>query len=324
MVKHSFLREFPISFFSIVMGLAGLTIAFQRAESILDVTNTFSTYILFIVTFIFLCILLLYFTKLVYFLPSVNEEFNNPVQLSFFPTVSISFLLLSIAFLEVNMEISKYLWMIGTLLHFIATIAVLSIWIKQSKFEIHHFNPSWFIPIVGNIIVPIAGVRHFAPELSWFFFSIGIIFWIVLLTIFLYRIIFHHPIPEKLLPTFFILIAPPAVGFISYVNLNGTVDNFSRILYYFALFLIILLISQYKMFYKIKFYLSWWAYSFPIASVTIATALIFKQTTIIFYKPLFFILISLLTLLVLILLLYTIKAILKGEIFAKEQQPLKK
>ena len=37
------------------------------------------------------------------------------------------------------------------------------------------------------------------------------------------------PLPERLLPTVFILIAPPAVGFIAYVRLTGGVDVFAQI-----------------------------------------------------------------------------------------------
>ncbi len=301
------------------MGLSGYAIALQKAEGILMKPHSLSTVVLYFAVLVFLILLLGYSIKTFRYLNEVKKEFNNPIRLSFFPTISISLLLLSIGFLEVNMVVSKYLWSLGTVLHFVATVVILSKWVRQDKFEIQHFNPAWFIPIVGNILVPIAGTKHFAADLSWFFFSIGIVFWIVLFTIFLYRIIFHKALPEKLLPTFFILIAPPAVGFISYVKLNGMVDSFSRILYYFALFLVVFLIAQFKMFYKIKFYLSWWAYSFPIASATIATALMYAQTKESMYLPIFFALLTLLTLFILILLGNTLKAIGNGDICVKEE-----
>jgi tellurite resistance protein len=117
-------------------------------------------------------------------------------------------------------------------------------------------NPAWFIPAVGNILVPIVGIIHAPAEISWFFYSIGFFFWIILLIIFFNRIIFHSPLPEKLLPTLFILIAPPAVGFVSLVKLTGEVGDFSKILYYFGLFLTLLLMFQFNIFKKIKFYLS--------------------------------------------------------------------
>lgn len=316
---ESRLKHFPISFFSIIMGLAGFTLVLQKAEHIFSFENTGSTYVLYAVAVLFAYLAATYAAKIFYYFPDVKEEFNNPIRLSFFPTFSISIILLSIGFLEVNMTISKYLWIAGTLLHFLATVVILSLWVRQTKFEITHFNPAWFIPIVGNILVPIAGTSLFSHEISWFFYSIGIVFWILLFTIFLYRIIFHNPLPTKLLPTFFILIAPPALGFISYVKLNGGIDNFSKILYYFALFLVIFLLAQAKMFYGTKFYLSWWAYSFPIAAITVGTSLMLQQTGLYFYKIIFLGLMAMLTLFVLVLLINTAKSIIKGKICIKEE-----
>ncbi len=71
------------------------------------------------------------------------------------------------------------------------------------------------------------------------------------------RIIFHMPLPVKLLPTLFILIAPPAVGFLSYINLTGELDAFAHVLYNFALFLTILLLSQLPRFARLPFFISW-------------------------------------------------------------------
>lgn len=151
------------------------------------------------------------------------------------------------------------------------TLAIFSSWIHHTHYEIHHANPAWFIPVVGNILVPIAGVRLASPELSWFFFSIGLVFWIVLLTIVLYRLFFHEPLPARLTPTLFILLAPPSVGFIAYLQLIGSLDAFARILYYTALFLSLLLASNALRFLRIPFFISAWAYSFPLAALTIAT-----------------------------------------------------
>jgi tellurite resistance protein len=45
--------------------------------------------------------------------------------------------------------------------------------------------------------------------------------WLVLFTIIMNRIIFHNPLPQKLLPTLIILIAPPAVAMLSLASLHG-------------------------------------------------------------------------------------------------------
>lgn len=48
----------------------------------------------------------------------------------------------------------------GTVLQFLASILIISSWIHHTHYEIKHMTPGWFIPIVGSLIIPIAGVAH--------------------------------------------------------------------------------------------------------------------------------------------------------------------
>jgi len=314
------LKYFPISSFSIILGLTGITIMFQKAESYLDIPGETSSGLLMASCIVFVLISVIYLVKIIRYPAEVRAEFAHPIKLSFFPAFSISLLLFSIAFLDIATSISYFLWVTGSAIHLIFTIGILSIWMQHTKFELHHINPSWFIPVVGNLLVPVAGVIHCSKEISWFFFSIGLIFWIMLFMIFFYRIIFHHPLPEKLVPTFFILIAPPAVGFISYVKLTGEVDAFARILYYTAIFMVVLLFSQAKMFYRVRFSLSWWAYSFPISAVTIASILMFHKTGDPLFETLAYSLFSLLCLIIGILIVKTLAATFRREICIEEKE----
>ncbi|MET0052654.1 MAG: SLAC1 anion channel family protein [Candidatus Thiodiazotropha sp.] len=205
--------------------------------------------------------------------------------------------------------VSKVLWILGSALHLGFTLYVMNIWIHHDKFEVHHINPAWFIPVVGNVLVPVAGTAHGYYEISWFFFSIGIIFWLVLFTIIIYRVLFHNPLPDRLMPTFFILIAPPAVGFISYVKLNGGIDNFAHVLYYSGLFLTLLLFTMVFRFSRLQFFLSWWAYSFPLAAITIATLLMFEKTSNPGFAALGWVLLTVLSLVVTYLFYRTMRAV---------------
>ncbi len=313
------IKFFPISAFSVILGLAGVTIAFQKAVEILNFPIDLNKYFLSITTIAFILISFMYILKTVKYFDEVKKDFNSPVKLNFFPTISVGLLLLSIAFFSTNLLLSKYLWIVGTMIHTIFTYKIVSIWVLHPKFDIKHFNPAWFIPVVGNMLIPVAGIAHINQEILWFFYSIGLLFWIILFSIFIYRIIFHHPLPEKLIPTLAILIAPPAIGFTAYVKLTHNVDSFAKLLYYFALFLTTFLLSEYKMFSKIKFYLSWWAYSFPLASMSISSALMYHMTGLYIFKIISIALITILSLIILILIPKTIVAIKKYEICLEEE-----
>jgi tellurite resistance protein len=310
------LVNFPVSFFSSVMGLAGLTIAWQRAERLFGVNV--SDWLLALTIGVFLVLVGFYAAKWLRHPQAVVKEFQHPVRLNFFPTLSISLLLLSVALLPHSTALSLYLWVGGTALHLLFTLVVMSIWIHHTKFEITHINPAWFIPVVGNIIVPIAGTAHGYYEISWFFFSIGLVFWVVLLTLVFYRLVFHPPLPQRLVPTLFILIAPPAVGFLSYSELVSGVDPFARVLYYSALFLTLLLATQVRLFARLKFALSWWAYSFPLAAVTLATLRMHRMSGAEGLANIGHLLLAALTLVLAGLAVLTVRAILRREICVEE------
>lgn len=323
------LKFFPISFFAVVMGLAGWTIAFQRAASLLGWSPVLGQVVLGVSVLAFITIAALYLTKFVRFPQAVIEELHHPIKMSFFPTISISLLLFSVAFLGSQPQVSRVLWFAGAVLHLGFTLYIMSLWIHHTTFNIQHSNPAWFIPVVGNIIVPIAGVEYGLVEVSWFFFSIGLVFWVILFTIFMYRIIFHPPLAAKLVPTLFILLAPPAVGFIAYVKLmehggaDGAVvpfaiDPFARVLYYLALFISMMLLTQVRTFTRLQFFLSWWAYSFPVAAFTIASILMFHKTDLPFFSGLATLLLVLLSGIIGLLAWRTGQAILQREVCIEE------
>ncbi len=312
------ITNFPVSFFAVVMGLCGLAIATQKLETMVGAGDIASTVLLGVALFVFLILALAYAYKLMRHRDLVVAEFNDPVRLSFFPTFSIGLLLVSIAFLSISETTSFVFWVIGTVLHLALTLAVLSIWVQQEKFEITHMNPAWFIPVVGNILVPLAGVEHAPQEISWFFFSVGLVFWVVLQTLFFYRVFFHRPLPERLLPTFFILLAPPAVGFIAYVKLTGSVDAFANVLYYFALFTFVFLLVQLRMLRRARFFLSWWAYSFPLAALTIASILMYHQTDTRFFYYLAFVVFAALVAVILTLAFFTVRSVKRRQICVED------
>jgi tellurite resistance protein len=313
------LENFPISFFAMIMGLSGLTISWEKATPLFQLSLSPAIGLLWLTTAVFIILAMLYTTKVIRYQSQVVEELRHPVKLNFFPAISISLLLLSIAWIPAHEGLSKILWMTGAFLHLMFTLYVVNIWIHHDHFEIHHMNPAWFIPAVGNVLVPVAGTHFGFIEISWFFFSVGMLFWVILMTIIFNRILFHNPIDTRLMPTMFILIAPPAVGFISYMKLTGDLDSFARFLYFSGLFLTLLLVTQAKRFVKLQFFLSWWAYSFPSAAITIATLLMYEVTGLAAYRYLGMLFLTLLSMVLLVLIVKTVKAVIQHKICVSEK-----
>ncbi len=317
-VETNRLREFPVSFFAMVMGLAGLTIAWEKTAAITGVSAAISHVLLWVTLGVFVLLAVLYAVKVVRYPDAVRAELGHPVKLAFFPAISIGLLLLSIAGQHHAPEVAAAAWRLGTALHFVLMLYILNSWVNHPHYKIVHISPAWFIPAVGNVLVPIAGVGFGYHEISWFFFSIGMLFWIVLLTLVFNRVLFHDPLPAKLEPTLFILIAPPAVGFLSWVKLTGGVDEMARVLYYLALFFSLFLLTQVKRLARLPFFLSWWAYSFPLAAITIASWVMYQQVGGIVFRGLALFFLVLVTLVVAFLVFRTAQAASGGKICVPE------
>ncbi|MEK6658237.1 MAG: SLAC1 anion channel family protein [Campylobacterota bacterium] len=315
--KESRLKFFPIMMYAVVMGLSGLTITYQKATLWLNFPSIIGEVLMYITTIVFIVVSSVYIRKFSKYKTAVKSEFSHPVRINFFAAVSISMLMLSIIYKENFTFLSAIFWYLGTALHFYLTMHTISFWINQNQ-QLDHSNPAWFIPIVGNILVPIGGVGFADLGLLMYFFSVGMFFWIVLFAIILNRIIFHNQMSVKFMPTLFILIAPPAVGFIAYFKMFGVIDTFALMLFNLALFFTILVAFMYKNFIKIKFFISWWAFVFPIAAMAISAMLMYNQSKEIALLIFSYIMVSAVTIIVSIVTYQTVVHIRKKEICIQE------
>jgi len=311
------IKFFPIMMYAIVMGMSGLTIMYQKAGLWLGFPTLIGVVLTVITTTLFGVVSFIYITKYIKYAPAVKKEFSHPIRINFFAAVSISMLMLAIIYKEQYPTIAAFFWYPGTILHLYLTMYTISFWINHNQ-ELDHSNPAWFIPIVGNVLVPIAGVGFASQGILMYFFTAGIFFWIILFAILLNRIIFHHQLAGKFMPTMFILIAPPAVGFLAYFKMFEVVDTFAMMLFNLALFFTLLIAFMYKNFVKIKFFISWWAFVFPLAAMGISSMLMYHQTHDITLLVLSYAMVIVTTVVITIVIYQTLWHMQKGEICIQE------
>ena len=313
------LAHYPITFYAITMGLFGLTLAFHSASRVLEWTGVLANVMTWVSIAAFVLITIGYLAKMLMRTTAFVNEWNNPVRVAFFPAASISLLLMAVCFLPENEGIANMIWLVGAALQGVLTLSILARWIGHKPFEYSHINPAWFIPAVGNVVVPIAGGQLGYHHLSWLFFSGGLLFWIVLLTLVMNRLIFHTPLPGKLLPTLVIMIAPPAVSFSAYLNLNGgEIDTFAHILLNLGYVFALLVLTQAPKLAKLPFAMSFWALSFPVASLTVASFRYAALEGSQYHEVIGKILLAVLVVVITVLALRTLLAILRGQICLPE------
>lgn len=269
--RERMVAGFPVPLFSSVLGMSGLSMVWSRAQKAWHWQVDFAFSIQCVTVALFTLLIALYIVKILRHPGRVAQEWNHPIQLTFFSAISLGLVLIGTIWSDDAPRFAQAAWSTGVGAHFVFTLIIVRSWVFHTHYELGHVSPAWFVPVVGNIVIPIAAVRFAPLEIGWFFFSLGIVFWIVLKTIILFRLIFERALPRAMTPTLFIMIAPPAVAFLAYTGLAGSFDAFARVLYYISLFWLMLLFSVASRFWRLPFYLSAWSYSFPLAAVTLAT-----------------------------------------------------
>ncbi len=311
---ESWLAHFPITFFGVTMGVFGLALAL-RAGGFAQASDAVTV----VGAAILAVIMALYALKALRHPAQVGAEWGHPVRLSFFPAASISLLLLALLLQSHLPEVSAALWIFAAGVQAVLTVVIVSAWISARAFGPAMLSPAWFIPAVANVIVPLGGVHLGLTEVAWYFFSVGIVFWIILLTLVFNRLIFHDPLPGKLRPTLVILIAPPSVVFLGWTELNGgQIDAFAHVLINVALFFAAIVAVQVPALLRLPFAMSFWALSFPLAALSTAN---FRHAALggsgVFHTVGLAVLV-LLILTVLALAVRTLRAAIAGEICQPE------
>lgn len=268
------ISNFPIMFYAVVMVLGGLCVAYESLNKLLKFSQSVGFVLNVFTSVIFAFISFIYIIKIIKFPNEVRAELNHPIKINFFAAFAISLLLLAIVFKN-NASAHFGLFYTGLVAQTFMSFYVVASWINRNL-EIKHSNPAWFIPIVGNLLVITAAQGK--DSYLWFYFSFALFFYIVLFSIIFYRILFCDQLPAKFMPTLFIFIAPPSVAFIDYIKLTGNFNEFSMFFLSLAIFFGILVLFMYKNFLKLKFFLSWWAFTFPTAALCIALIKAYELT----------------------------------------------
>lgn len=317
------LQQLPIGLFAAVMGLAGLALVWRRAESAQWLSSGAWWLPFALAAAAFVGLALATVARAIRYPQALAADWRHPVKMNFFAAISIGLILLGTLLARPAPALALPLWAVGAVAHLALTLASLRRWMMARNLQLAALNPAWFIPVVGNILVPLAGIEFGFVEVSWFYFSIGIFFWPLLLTLILYRLFFHEPLPDRLQPTLFILLAPPAVGFLAYLRLADGFDAFARVLFYVMAVTLLLLLTQLPRFARLPFFPSSWAYSFPLAAATMATFEYAQRIGAPLALAAAGMLAAVTTLVVAALLLLTLRAAASGALFAGEAEPVK-
>lgn len=265
-----FAATLPLPLFASVMGTCGLGLVWHAVEARWQLPPIVSTSLTGIAAVVFLILLVAYALKALNHTDRVMTELRHPVRINFLPAIAINLILLGILSRPWMETVSDLLWMSGAALQLFLTLLIVTVWLNSER-PPNSLNPAWFIPAVGNVLVPLAAIPADFVLTAWFFFSIGLFYWVILGTLVFYRLVTGDALEAPMRPTLAILMAPPSVAFLAWLQLGPGLSDAGLVLYFIALLNFLLLIPQVPGFLRLPFFPSWWAYTFPLAAFTVAT-----------------------------------------------------
>ena len=263
----------PVGLFGAAMGLSGLCIAWRLAHALLGAPSWIGEAIGALAVLAFLAIACAYSIKLACFPARVAAEWNHPVIGPLFSTVFISLLLLPVVIAPYAPGFAQALWVPGAAAMACFTTLMVHRWLTGNP-AIDHASPNWFVPVIGALNIPAAGMFGDVAAMHEFYLlcvAVGLFFAVVLFTLVFARLVFRAPLPDALQPTLAILTAPFGVGFIGYTQTVGGVDLLASLLFYCGVFLLVVLAPVLiRQACRPPFRLAWWSISFPLAALAVA------------------------------------------------------
>jgi tellurite resistance protein len=263
--------------FSLVMGLVGLALAWRSASPLLgDMAHGVALVVggLAVLTFGVLAVASL--VRWQRHPEALEDDLKHPVRHAFVATVPVSLLLLATLAhaLGFGGPAIQGLWWLGSLLQGWATLWVLGRWLAPIPGGAGALWPSitpvLFIPVVGNVVAPLAGVGLGAPTWAAAQFGVGLLFWPLVLMLVLVRRIGHSALPDRLLPTWAITLAPPAVVGLC-LMVFGAPSTVVLAFWGMGLFTLLWVGAQGTRMISQPFSIAFWAWSFPLAAFTTLT-----------------------------------------------------
>ncbi|AQK92456.1 S-type anion channel SLAH2 [Zea mays] len=280
-----FLLRFPINAFGMCLGVSSQAMLWKTLQSepstaFLHVSPAVNHVLWWVSASLMALVSFIYLFKVVFYFEAVRREFHHPIRVNFFFAPWIACLFLVKGLPHPVWTIHHVVWYILMAPIFLLDLKIYGQWMSGGARRLSKVaNPTNHLAVVGNFVGALLGAKMGLREVPIFFFAVGVVHYLVLFVTLYQRLPSNAQLPRELHPVFFLFIAAPSVASVGWARLCGDFNYAAKILYFTSLFLYMSLVVRLNLFRGVRFSLAWWAYTFPMTSVAIATAVYASAVT---------------------------------------------
>jgi len=255
----SLIKKLPIPISGLMLGLAAL------GNLIGSYSNSFRIVLGSISGVIFFLLVL----KLLIFPKSIIEGLDNPAVASIMSTFPMSMVLLSTYIKPYFSQLAFAFWIFALILN--ASLILFFTKKYILNFNIKKVLPSYFVLYVGIVVGSVTAPAYNLSNIGQVVFWYGLIIYLPLIPLVIYRVFVVKEIPEQIQPITIIFAAPASLLLAGYMS-SFTEKNLVIIIFLMILALIMTFYSLLIMprMLKLKFYPSYSAFTFPFVISAIA------------------------------------------------------
>lgn len=145
---------------------------------------------------------------------------------------------------------------------------ILAFWLRGGL-DIDAVHGGYLLPTVAAGLVGADVAARLGFEvLGWALFGVGAFFSIIMTLLVVARLMFRPSLPDPLVPTIMILLAPPGVAGVAWFALVGQrLDIGAAIIAALGVLLALVELALLPRYRKLSFSLGFWSFSFPVAAV---------------------------------------------------------
>ena len=298
------------------MGLEGLGLACRSAATVLPVPALFAEAWIALGALALAILLPAYLLKLARHPKAVLDEFTNPAQLGFCASLPVGMTLVGGGLGPYVPALANAIWWAGVVLFFAFQVWALRR-LLAGGIELAQFNGGWMIMLIGGIVVPSSGLALGHPDVSRFMFGVSAVATPMVMGLVFYRTVVGPALPEIMRPTWFIFLVPCSLIYANGMALSGEPASvFLNGVFYSGLLMAAALLLGARRFLAWPFGAPWWAFTFPLDALAIASARYAQIHPTGPWPPIAAVALVLAVFFVVVVLVKTVLAVVRGTLLA--------